>query len=158
MNYFISKVGSIVTGGGTEIRTLEMPNILKARLACNAGVALLDVRPIVIHSERLFYNAINISGWCHARGNLMKYLAEGAEHWDAMLRNMQTMIEFWRNKTARFYQEGCRGYRLRFEATRCFPSHDRPLALRDYTARRKRALATPRAGSTHKEGAFLRRS
>ena len=63
MMYFLSKVTSITTDFGAEIRTLELPMILQAFLAWNSGTDLLSTAPLVVHSQRLFYNALRIGGW-----------------------------------------------------------------------------------------------
>lgn len=57
MAYFVGTVASITTDVGQEIHTIEFPNILRAFLAYNAGVKLVDTVGIVVHSERLLYNA-----------------------------------------------------------------------------------------------------
>jgi len=46
-------------------------------------------------------NALRISGWCHAWGNLMKEIAQCCPVWIRVLDQMRTMVTFYRNRTWR---------------------------------------------------------
>jgi hypothetical protein len=105
MAYFNSKVTGICSDFGTEVHTLEMPDILRAFLQWNAGMPLLDVSRLIDHDHRLWYNAIRVSGWCHCWGNLMKYVAHKLSSWDDHLARMRNLVSFWHNKTWRQYMK-----------------------------------------------------
>ena len=66
-------------------------------------MALADTRGLVVHSERLFYNALRVSGWCHQWGNLMKFVAEKTPGWHDTETGMRQLVDFWGNKSWRIY-------------------------------------------------------
>jgi len=63
LNWLLSKVVCICTDFGVEMRTVEFPWILRAFFAWLNGTDLLQCRPLVDHSRRLFHRALRISGW-----------------------------------------------------------------------------------------------
>ena len=101
MRYWLDHVYAIVTDHGTEIHTIECPDILSAFLHWNMGAELLTCVGKVVHNRRLFPNAVRISGWCHAWDNLMKELAAACPKWPTVLEQMRTLVTFWRNRTWR---------------------------------------------------------
>jgi len=101
MSYCLDHVWGITTDFGTEIRTLELPYILVAFLAWIDGRPLLECRPLVDYSRRLFYNAMRVIGWGHSWGNLMKAVCKACPQWPRVLANMQALVGFFKNLTWR---------------------------------------------------------
>ena len=101
MQYCITKVRGIVTDFGTEIHTLELPNILQAFVLWHGGRNLLECRPYVDYTTQLFANAMRVCGWCHSWGNLMKAVCQACPQWPRVKDQMSTLVSFFRNKTWR---------------------------------------------------------
>jgi len=95
IRYAIDKVISITTDHGVELRTLELPDVLQAFLEWNMGRALADCHRFVNHDVRLFRNALRISGWGHAWGNLAKLICAVCPSWPHILDQMRTLVSFF---------------------------------------------------------------
>ena len=95
IRYAIDKVISITTDHGVEIHTLELPDVLLAFLEWNMGRALADCHRFVNHDVRLFRNALRISGWGHAWGNLAKLICAVCPSWPHILDQMRTLVSFF---------------------------------------------------------------
>jgi hypothetical protein len=92
VRYFMGKVFSLVTDHGTEIKMITVPDIISAFMRWNEGWELPRCAPLVVFTERLFNNAIRISGWCHAWGNLMQEVAHVCPCWPRILDQLRTMV------------------------------------------------------------------
>ena len=101
VQFFFEKVASIVTDHGTELQLLTVPNLVKAFIRWNSGVPLAHCASLVDDSSRLMPNALRISGWCHAWGNLMKEILHVCPRWPTVLDQIRSMVSFWRNRTWR---------------------------------------------------------
>ena len=102
MAWMVSKVVCIATDFGNEMKTIEMPFVLRAFLAWLGGRELVACRPLVDHTRRLFYNALRVSGWSHMWGNLMKSVAEAVPAWPDIITHLRALCAFlhntsWRN-------------------------------------------------------------
>ena len=101
--WLLDKVHGITTDFGGEIRTIEVPDVLRAFLAWNAGSTLATCQKLVVPARRLFQQALRIGGWSHANGNLMKKVAESYLYWPHMLTKIRNLCAFYRNGTWRKY-------------------------------------------------------
>jgi len=106
MSYFYSKCRCITTDGGAEIKTLDLPDVLKAFLKWNAGARLEDCRGLVDHSRRLLYNSLRVSGWSHCWGNLMKDLVKVCTKWPRFNEQLNMLVNFIRNASWRKFLAG----------------------------------------------------
>ena len=107
MAYFASKCFCVTTDGGAESHTCEVPDILLAFLAWQAGTPLLDTRHLVNHDRRLWYHALRINGWCHAWANLEKYIVKVVPAWERVERQIRCLATFWRNASWRKHAKNC---------------------------------------------------
>ena len=103
VKYVCSRVISVTTDFGTEKHTIEMRDCVTAYCMWMNGVPLDDCRAFVDVTRRWLPNAIRLAGWSHALGNIMKHTAEACVRWPAILDNMRTMVNFFRNATWRSY-------------------------------------------------------
>ena len=101
MNFLFSKVRCVCTDFGTEQKTIEMPDILKAFLAWRSGRDLHQCKQFINFDRRLLYNALRVGGWSHAYGNLMKALMLKDTRWEDILPQLRELCSFFRNATWR---------------------------------------------------------
>jgi len=101
MKDLLDHVVCITTDFGVEMRTLELPQCVDAFFAWMAGAPLEEVKPLIDWSRRLFPRALRISGWSHARGNLMKQVAKSNPTWPTILEALRELCSFWRSKAWR---------------------------------------------------------
>ena len=101
--YVLSKVMSVTTDFGTEIRTVEMKDCSLAYVKAMQGCRMDSLLPFVNEAQRWLPFAIRISGWSHTMGNIAKQVAESCPLWENfILRKLQAMVSFykigsWRN-------------------------------------------------------------
>jgi hypothetical protein len=95
MQYFLDKMTCITTDGGTDIKTLEVPNILHAFMAWVGGADLGNVAHLVRHNERLFGNALRVIGWSHAWANSMKTVARSYSKWPEFEEMIGNLVSFF---------------------------------------------------------------
>jgi len=62
---------------------------------------MLDCRPYVDYSQRLFRHALRIIGWGHSWGNVMSSVCKACPKWTQVLESMRCLVSFFRNKTWR---------------------------------------------------------
>ena len=105
--WLLSKVRGLTTDFGHEIRTIEIPDVLKAFLAWNAGASLQHARGLVNHGARLFARALRVGGWSHANGNLLRKVAQSYIHWPKIISQIRSLCAFYRNATYRKYVARC---------------------------------------------------
>ena len=105
--YFLSKVRCLTTDMGVEMYLLETPNIVFAFIAWCAGQELMSCAALVRHDERLFYNALRISGWGHMLGNLISKVFNKFHRWPDYLEKIRAMILFYKNATYRKHAAKC---------------------------------------------------
>jgi hypothetical protein len=98
---FLDKVRCITTDFGTEVGTLDSPDILRAYLRRLGGMDLKDCAEAVRHDSRLFENALRIGGWSHQLGNIMKNVAKLKSNWPQTLQALRDLCAFYKNKTWR---------------------------------------------------------
>jgi len=99
MTYFLHHVRCICTDNGTEMKILETPDILHAFLSWVSGQELLSCAHLVRSDRRLFLNALRISGWGHAMGNLIKTVLNRFHRWPSYLEKVRLLVGFFNNKT-----------------------------------------------------------
>ena len=108
LNYTLGKVVCITTDFGLEVRTLELPDILRAFVRWLDGTLLIDCAPDVKHDKRLFRRAFRISGWSHMYGNLMHMLAtKTCKDWDQIVASLRIMCQCLRQGTWRQNIQRC---------------------------------------------------
>ena len=123
IRYFFDEVVSIVTDCGTEIKMATVPDVITAFVRWNQGWSLARCAPLVDTETRLFANALRISGWCHAWGNLMKEVAHVCPKWPTVLEQMRCMVAFWRDRTWRkWVQVALRGTDVDTSVLKSFPA------------------------------------
>jgi len=96
-----SLVVGITTDHGVEIKTIDMPDVTEAYFQWMQGTPLNELRHLVRWDRRLFPNAVRISGWSHAFGNIMRSTAESCKTWPTILTGLREEVEFWRNQAWR---------------------------------------------------------
>ena len=105
--YFINKTTCICTDGGTELTTVETPNLLYAFMQWVAGTPFTELHAFARNGERLFPVAIRIVGWGHTFGNLMKGAAGTWRLWSQKLELVRKLVAFYKNKTWRNHVKKC---------------------------------------------------
>jgi len=101
MAFVFENIRGICTDFGTEVRTIELPDILRALLAWMDGRELVECRTLVNYDRRLFYRALRMSGWSHTMGNLQKMLVSKDFRWERFLPKLRALCSFWHNVTWR---------------------------------------------------------
>ena len=101
MAWWLSKVTAVLTDGGTERHTIEVPDVLRAFLRWVGGADLMGCADLVNHYAFLLPNALRVLGWCHAWSNIMKTLANVCPRWKHVLDQMRELVKFWRDRTWR---------------------------------------------------------
>ena len=125
IRYVFTKVASVVTDHGTELQMLTVPDVNSAFVRWNDGWPLARCAPLVDSNERLFTNALRISGWCHAWGNLMKEVAHACPAWPRVEKQMRNMVTFYKNRTWRMWVKRAlqeRGVELDLTVLDSFPA------------------------------------
>ena len=101
MAWLVALVRGIVTDGGNEARTVELPNIVKAFNAWMSGAPLLACRGLVDFNRRLFHRALRVAGWSHFWGGLLKAMANSLPEWPRIIEQARACIKFPRVKAGR---------------------------------------------------------
>jgi len=96
-----SLVVGITTDHGVEIQTINMPDVTEAFVRWLDGEPLEATRHYVRYDRRLFPNAVRISGWSHAFGNIMKATAQSCPSWPDILTALRDQVSFWREQSWR---------------------------------------------------------
>ena len=94
----LNKVRCVTTDFGTEMKTLDAPDMLKAFMARLQGHSPDICRGLVDPRQRLLPFALRLSGWSHLWGNLMKAVAKSNPSWPAILESARDLCRFfgWR--------------------------------------------------------------
>ena len=98
LRYCLDHVIAITTDGGVELSTLMIPDILVAFLKWCAGGPMIDCRPYVDYSQRLFRHALRIIGWGHSWGNVMSSVCKACPKWTQVLESMRCLVSFFTTK------------------------------------------------------------
>ena len=97
--YVCDKIVSITTDMGVEIGTLCMPDFVLAYCKYMSGTPFHMVSEYVNRDRRWLPNALRVSGWSHAFGNIMKAIAYQVAEWPTWLDKWRGLVTFWRNET-----------------------------------------------------------
>jgi len=101
--YVLSKVVSITTDFGCEVKTLEMVDCVYAYCKWMEGFEMMDVRKHVRRDRWWLPNAIRLGDWSHTMGSIMKLTAESWVGWPRKLDQVRCMVVFLRNRSWRAY-------------------------------------------------------
>ena len=99
VKYFCSKVTAVTTDFGLEHTTTELPDMRDAFFRWMDGVPFESLHNFVQKGDRLFPNALRISGWGHTFGNLAKGASNTWFDWPVVLGKLRALCTFWGNPT-----------------------------------------------------------
>ena len=89
-----SKVRSITTDFGTELHSLEVPDVIAAFLAWTGGKSLPEVAHLIDPTTRLFPKSLRIGGWSHAFGGIAKKLMKLLPNWNKINDQLSALCKF----------------------------------------------------------------
>jgi len=107
MAWLVAKVKAIVTDGGNEARTVELPDIVRAFSDWMSGSPLAACRAKVNYDRRLFYQALRLSGWSHFWSGVIKQMANSLPEWPRIIEQVRTCIRFLRVASWRKHWKKC---------------------------------------------------
>ena len=103
LEYVFSKVRSMTTDYGVELKCALMSNILPAFVQWVRGAPLNTLQHRVQHDVRLMPKGLRIGGWGHSLGNTMKEVCKRFPSYPTKLTAMRELCRFFRNETHRLH-------------------------------------------------------
>ena len=103
LKFFFSRVYSFTTDMGTELGIPSFFNIAVAYLRRLQGMSLESAANLIDINSRLLPCCLQITGWGHLFGNLMKSYVKRHPRWPQFETHLRNMCKFFRNETYRLH-------------------------------------------------------